>query len=367
MSPQLVFAGDLMLAGGVGRSLLGGKTPALVDPPLRDVLAGADLSVANLECCIVAEPPGSRPGSPVRFCAPPPAADAVAALGIGCVSLANNHAGDAGRRGLAETMIRLAAAGVATIGTTGRPTASDPVPPAGVTGPQVGDRPALVAQVGPVTVGVVAFSDHGSACPDRNTMVQPMPGAATGPAAPPAPLVIDLQMGCPVSLLQMVSELRRRTDAVVVYPHWGPNFSLEPTAAVRVAAVQLLDAGADLVIGHSAHVLHGVAGPVAFDLGGLVDDYPPHPLLRADVGLLCAVDLDGRGGLAVELIPVVRRAGAASLAVGADYDWAADRLQEASAGWGTTITDSGGRLRVAGGDPGGGGPELEPDPPQWWR
>ena len=36
---------------------------------------------------------------------------------------------------------------------------------------------------------------------------------------------------------------------------------------------RLRRAGASLVVGHSAHVFHGIADRVLFDLGDFVDDY----------------------------------------------------------------------------------------------
>ena len=45
-------------------------------------------------------------------------------------------------------------------------------------------------------------------------------------------------------------------------------------------------AGATLVAGHSAHVFHGVADRVIYDLGDFIDDYATDPALRNDLGLL---------------------------------------------------------------------------------
>jgi len=45
-------------------------------------------------------------------------------------------------------------------------------------------------------------------------------------------------------------------------------------------------AGATLVAGHSAHVFHGIADRVLYDLGDFVDDSAADPYLRNDLGLL---------------------------------------------------------------------------------
>ena len=75
-----------------------------------------------------------------------------------------------------------------------------------------------------------------------------------------------------------------------------------PVGHVRRAATALVGAGATLVAGHSAHVPHGVAGPVLYDLGDF-DDYRVDPRLRNDLGLLFLVTLDGRGPVRLEALP----------------------------------------------------------------
>ena len=92
---------------------------------------------------------------------------------------------------------------------------------------------------------------------------------------------------------------------MLVSPHWGPNMTVRTGGAhPGRAARALLAAGATLVAGHSAHVVHGAARAVLYDLGDLVDDYAVDAQLRNDLGLLFLVDLDaGR--------PAARRGGPA--------------------------------------------------------
>ena len=369
---RLVLGGDVMLARGVGRSLAARPSVPLLDEQLRQLFAEADLSIANLECCIIGDTASEavddgfsaaaagvhgRPGSADRFCAPPQAATAVASMGLSCVSLANNHSLDASWPGLASTRARLADAGVLALGVSRR------APDDGAD--EVAD--GVVLDIAGIQIALVAVCDAaaaGRARPHRDGPERPERSA--GPA------VVDFQSGCPERLLAEVRRLRSAVDAVVVFPHWGPNFSLEPVPAVRTAAAQLVDAGVDLIVGHSAHVFQAVAGPVVFDAGGLVDDYPPHPLLRSDIGLVCAAELGQRGLQSLELFPVVRHDGITSLAEGADYLWAQDRLQNAAAGLTDTIVDD--SLEGTAGQPSGRALPVDalladlPDAeiPRWW-
>ena len=68
-----------------------------------------------------------------------------------------------------------------------------------------------------------------------------------------------------------------------------------PLPSLGPPRAALLAAGATLVAGHSAHVFHGVEGPVLYDLGDFIDDYAVDPRLRNDLGLLWLVTLDEQG------------------------------------------------------------------------
>ena len=78
----------------------------------------------------------------------------------------------------------------------------------------------------------------------------------------------------------------------------------EPVAHVRRTADALLEAGAGLIAGHSAHVFQGVAPRVMFDLGDFIDDYTVHPELRNDLGLLWLVDLRPGGPDRIRGLPL---------------------------------------------------------------
>jgi poly-gamma-glutamate synthesis protein (capsule biosynthesis protein) len=119
-----------------------------------------------------------------------------------------------------------------------------------------------------------------------------------------------------------------------------------PVGHVRRAAAALLQAGATLVAGHSAHVPHGVAGPVLYDLGDFLDDYRVDPKLRNDLGLLFLVTLDGRGPLRLEALPLKLEFCHTRLATGSDADWMRRRFRSACAALGTTAREEAGRLTV---------------------
>src|SRR5688572_8834681 len=92
-----------------------GRAP--LDDDVVAIANEADLFVLNLECCVSER--GERwpaAGKPFFFRAPPVAAELLAAIGVDCVTLANNHALDYGAEALLDTLEHLRAAGVAHVG-----------------------------------------------------------------------------------------------------------------------------------------------------------------------------------------------------------------------------------------------------------
>ncbi len=113
---------------------------------------------------------------------------------------------------------------------------------------------------------------------------------------------------------------------------------------MRRVADLLREAGATLVAGHSAHVFHGVARGVLFDLGDFIDDYRVEPGLRNDLGLLFLVDLAGDR---LEAIPLKLEYAYTRLADGDDRAWIRRRFTDACAALGTSVADEDGRLVAA--------------------
>jgi poly-gamma-glutamate capsule biosynthesis protein CapA/YwtB (metallophosphatase superfamily) len=319
MTVTVALAGDTMLGRGVARTLATTPPPALVAPEVRDALGQADLVVLNLECCISERGrPWDAPGKPFFFRAPPRAVELLVLLGVDCVTLANNHALDFGFDALADTLDHLATAGIAAVG-------------AGADLEQA-RRPAILA-AGGLRVAVVGVSDHPA-------------DFAAGPGRPGVAFA-DLGRQVPDWLLEDIREADAEADATLVTPHWGPNMTSAPVRHVRRAASELVEAGATLVAGHSAHVPHGVAGRVLYDLGDFLDDYRVDPRLRNDLGLLFLVTLDARGPVRLEAFPLKLEYCHTRLAAGEDAAWMRHRFRAACAALGTTVEDEAGRLTIS--------------------
>ncbi len=310
---RLALAGDTMLGRKVAEAIAHTRRPPF-DPEVLEIASEADLFVLNLECCISERgAPWPAPGKPFFFRAPPLAAELLAEIGADCVTLANNHALDYGQEALLDTFEHLRAAGVPWVG-------------AGVD--EASAREPRVLADG--ALAVVAVADH------------PLDFAAgPGPGIAYADLHADPRGDW---LAPAVASAREHADVVLVSPHWGPNMTERPRPHVRRAAAAMVAAGATLVAGHSAHVFHGAAGRVLYDLGDFVDDYAVDRRLRNDLGLLFLVDLDASGPRRLEAVPLELDYCHTRLATGADARWIARRFATACAELGTEVEESGGRL-----------------------
>ncbi|HXV57429.1 MAG TPA: CapA family protein [Gaiellaceae bacterium] len=329
----VALAGDTMLGRRVAVAIERDGPASLFAPEVVELMREADLRVLNLECCISERgEPWPDPAKPFFFRAPPPAVDALALLGVDCVTLANNHALDFGREALLDTLELLAAAGIAAVG-------------AGAGLEQA--RAPAVLEAGGLRLAVLGATDHPRAY-------------AAGPETPGVAYA-DLEHGLPGWLRDAVAAARGAADAVLVTPHWGPNMRSAPLPSVLAAAEGLLAAGATLVAGHSAHVFHGVRGPVLFDLGDFVDDYAADPALRNDLGLLFLVTLAGARPERLEAVPLKLDFCRTRLAEGDDAASIRNRFRSACARLGTEAAEAGGRLVVDLGSA-GKGPGADPRP-----
>ncbi len=315
-SPTIGLLGDVMLGRTVGETLTAAGAHELWSPALRKLLGDCDAVVCNLECCISER--GRRTeairGKPFFFRAPPIAVLALRAAGVTVAGLANNHALDYGPDALLDTLGHLRSGGIEPVG-------------AGTN--EESARRGAVVDVGGLRLGVLAVSDH----PAQYAATPESPGIAHA----------SLSRGVPDWALEEVRRLREEADLVIAFPHWGPNMTVRPSPAHRKGAAELLEAGADIVAGHSAHVFHGIerhpGGLALYDLGGAIDDYAVDSDLRNDLGLLVL----WRPGATpeVELVGLKLDFCRTGLAEGADADWVHGRLEAACAELGPTVERTG--------------------------
>jgi poly-gamma-glutamate synthesis protein (capsule biosynthesis protein) len=320
----LALAGDVML-GRLMNQALERFGPAYPWGDVTPLLARADLSIVNLECVIATcGRPWTRWPKVFHFRADTVAIDALKLAGIDCVTLANNHVLDFEEPALFEMLDLLDQAGIAHTG-AGRNL-------------DEARRPAVL-EAGGLRVGVVAFTDN-------------EPGwaaTASSPGTSYIPIELSEQSLGPVR--EAIAHARaQKADVVLVALHWGPNMVQRPTDTFRDFAHRVIEAGADVLLGHSAHVFQGIeierGRPIIYDAGDFVDDYAVDPELRNDWGLLFRLEVEPAGVRRIELTPVLISACQVRQATGHERQEIARRMERLSREMGTLIHRGDDRLWV---------------------
>ncbi len=276
---ELVFGGDVIPHGEVkeaaadhARTSSGDAGPAgtlnnegwdHVLGPLSDVLRTADLAMVNLETPVSGDPKART--APLLFDAPPALLRALAASGVDVVSLANNHAFDQRRAGIAATWKHLAEVGLRGVG-------SGPSEAAAW-------EPLIVEKRG-MRIGFLSLTRwlNGARNPED-------PDLSPHVAYVPYNAKASGSWLAPEAAVELVRAASRRCDALIVAIHWGTEYSHSPKPEDRKLARALLEAGALAIIGHHPHVLQPIESYrtssgrdtlVAFSLGNLIANQDRH-------------------------------------------------------------------------------------------
>ncbi|MGP7733255.1 CapA family protein [Oceanimonas smirnovii] len=245
----LAWGGDVNLGRRQHyRSQQLGFAQTLVIPELKT----ADLTVVNLEC--VVSTLGEQgvikgEGGPYYYRARPEMLQVLTEAGVNLVTVANNHSGDYGPEALMQQQQLLEAIGIASAGS-------------GIH-QQAAFAPCY-QQAGEVTVAVFAID----ATQHRFAATAERPGAAYLPPDQPALWQ--------ATLAPLIAQAKQQADLVVVAVHWGANQANQPDQNEIALGHAIIDAGADAILGASAHRLQGIEiyrnKPIIHDAGDLLFD-----------------------------------------------------------------------------------------------
>lgn len=246
---KILGVGDVMIGSDYPAPLMDPKVTPNADPaamlgaPLARLLKDADVTFGNYEGTMHTLNSGAKfcrnPTQCYVFRSPPFHAEVLHRVGFNLMSTANNHAGDFGEPGRAETYQALRRAGIVVAGPD-----------------RDGMRGAVLTLRDGTKVALAAFGHN-----------------------PGIPAITNIPRA-----QQIVRELRRQADIVIVSFHGGA----EGTAAVRVKRQTemflgenrgdvyrfshgVVDAGAHIVFGHGPHVSRAVemykGAFIAYSLG----------------------------------------------------------------------------------------------------
>lgn len=259
----LSFTGDCCISTYQGRSAPGSLNWYARSNPsdyffknVAEIFRDDDITVVNCETVLTdrALRPRKNGGGFYRFRGPAANAKIFSSSGVEIAGVANNHTGDYGQAGMRDTLAALQAQGIT---------------------PARANVPVYMKKNG-ITFGFLAC------------------GIWTASQAPAA--------------AKIVRSMAKVSDVQIVYPHGGKESVRVPEKWRMTAFRQLIDAGADLVVGSHAHVLqpmeqyHGKT--IVYGLGNFCFGGNRHPENRTAI-FQVRVTKDGDGTFACEnrLIP----------------------------------------------------------------
>ena len=243
--------------------------------PLYAILKNSTVATANLEC------PLTRCAIPAdklfAIKVPPSVAGQLPTLGFRVVSIANNHAFDYGERGLLDTLRFVTQKGIKVVG--GGRNFKEALTPATI-------------KAGPLNVaflGVACTLPPGSAAMEKKPGIAPIRVTATlavdsdeaqeQPGSSPFVHTHVVQDDLE-AVMKAVQRAKASADLLIVSIHWGVTPGWQPVFQGHLAEYQsplgraMIDAGADIILGHHPHVLNGIEvyrrGIIFYSLGHFI-------------------------------------------------------------------------------------------------
>lgn len=310
---RLLFVGDVML-GRLVNEELAEKPPEYVWGDTLPLFARADVRICNLENVISDRgSPWSATPKVFHFRTDPSNVEALKVAGIDAVSIANNHALDYGNDALFQMLDILDGSGIHRAGA-----GHDFMEAA---------SPAIFEANG-LRIGLIAFTDNeaGWEAKEKEAGVFYVPVDINDPRAE--------------RLFELIRRTRPHVDMLIVSAHWGPNWGLRPPAEQVPFGHAIIDAGADVIFGHSAHVFRGIeiykGKPILYSTGDFIDDYAVNPLQPNDESFVFIVNFRDGAMTSLELYPTRIQAFSARRAKGRDAAVIAEKMRVRSEEFGTS-------------------------------
>ena len=290
-----------------------------------------DVRLINLETAITAGGEFMR-GKAVHYRMHPGNIGCLSTIRLDACALANNHVLDFGSQGLADTLQALSGAGIRGLG-------------AGLNAEHA-ERPAVVAVPDGGRVVIASIGMGSSGIPRRWAAGESQPGVA---------LVPDLSDRSAAAIAGRLVTMKRPGDIAIVSVHWGSNWGYDVDQRQVEFAHQLIDAGVDIVHGHSSHhprpieVYRGKL--IMYGCGDTIDDYEgirTFDAFRHELRLLyfASVDRDSGRLAALRMSPMRMRRMRLEHASSDDAEWLRSTLERISGPFGTRVDTINGVLTV---------------------
>ena len=281
-----------------------------------------DVRIINLETSITRSDDYAPKG--INYRMSPENAGCLAAAGMDCCVLANNHVLDWGRSGLLDTLATLDHLQIKSAG-AGRNLAQ-------------ASAPAVLNVPGKCRVLVFSLAAVTSGTPRSWAATQESAGVN---------LLTELSEKSATRIADQVGRVRQPRDVIIVSLHWGPNWGYEIPAEQRRFAHALIDrADVSIIHGHSSHHPKAVEvyrnRLILYGCGDFVNDYEGirgYEEFRDDLGLMYFADFSPSSTdlAALEIVPLQIRQFRLVRPSIQDIDWVQRMLDLESQRFGTRV------------------------------
>ena len=246
------FAGDILMDPGYATMARmkknGGTIEGVIDEPMLGLMRASDVMMVNNEF------PFTDRGAPLQgktftFHGKTEWVKYLNDMGVDIAGLANNHTYDYGEIGLTDTLDTIRSAGIVTVG-AGRNIAE-------------ASHPIYLKATDPVTKQDFTISIVAATQIERYNNPHTVSATETKPGV--------FRCYDVTALLEQVRLAKATSDYCIVFIHWGTERMVESDWAQNAQAPQIVEAGADLIIGAHPHILQKIeyigTTPVVYSLG----------------------------------------------------------------------------------------------------
>jgi poly-gamma-glutamate synthesis protein (capsule biosynthesis protein) len=262
---SLLAVGDIMMGdhpiciGHGVASTIKKNGPRFIFEKVASALRESDVVFGNLETVISHKNLNEKSLRSAQLRASPESVEGLKYAGFNVLSLANNHIMDHGREAMLDTMKILSENNIKCL--------------------MEGAEEQVVFDIKGMRIAFIAFN-----------------------------LVKEETIGEIVTaekIIERVTSAKELGDILIVSLHWGDEYISRPSPKQIEMGRKIIDAGANLVIGHHPHVLQGIerynSGMIAYSLGNFVFDMHQKKM-RESVILNC--NLSKALGIEINIIPI---------------------------------------------------------------
>jgi poly-gamma-glutamate synthesis protein (capsule biosynthesis protein) len=225
---KILLFGDMMLDRQV-RAKINANGQEYPFENIKNFIAGNDIVVANAEGIFSSFDSKTLDvqNAPLEFTFDPLMLPVLKNLGFTLLGQANNHSLNFGEAGLAQSTTSITLAGLNYFGD-----------------PSNIDIHPYVQEINGEKIGFVAYNEFSYQGLDN--------------------------------VISTIKNLRSQVSFLIVYPHWGVEYSPTSTPAQQTVAHKFIDAGADVVVGMHPHVIEPIeiynGKPIFYSIGNFIFD-----------------------------------------------------------------------------------------------